>query len=119
VRAYIRLTAQTTVNDLTAIPAVENLRMTMTAIRSVADVPPIDRDQRKPESDNGWRVLFAKFGRCSACNRPFGLGEVILWNVHTKLTLHPKCCSDTSVSFKPAPHPGTRTKAWTYKHLES
>ena len=74
----------------------------MTAIRSVADVPPIDRDQRKPESGNGWRPLFAKFGKCDSCNQRFRLGEVILWNVQTKLTFHQRCCADPKVSFRPA-----------------
>jgi len=106
----------------------------MTEIRSVADIPPIDRDQSKPTirtladfteaelrqygqqanahppipassvppaTGDEWRPLLAQFGRCDGCGKMFGLGELLLWNVHTKLTLHPRCCSDPTVRFRP------------------
>lgn len=91
--------------------------MTMTAIRSVADVPNIERDQRKSEFCDGWRPIPAKFGRCDSCNQQFRVGEVILWNVHTKLTFHPSCCADTTVSFRPAPHPRSTRQGTTRQAL--
>ena len=93
--------------------------MMTSTIRSVADVPPIDRDERKPTGGD-WRLMPAMLGsRCDSCDRRFRLGEVMLWNASTKLTVHQDCCSDPAVSFRPAPRPSTRPKAWSSKHLQS
>ncbi len=84
--------------------------MMMTTIRNVTGIPPIQRDQRKTTGD-GWRRIPATFGRCDSCNQRFRFGEVILWNVHTKLTFHPQCCADPTVFVRPAPNPSARDSA--------
>jgi len=40
-----------------------------------------------------WRFLNARFGKCAGCHRKFMSGEVCLWHLRTKDTMHPECAS--------------------------
>lgn len=41
-----------------------------------------------------WRFLPAAFGRCAHCRAPFQHGELILWHIRTRETVHPICCAN-------------------------
>lgn len=50
-----------------------------------------DGPERSRSRSEG-RTIHARSGKCDACGNMFATGEIILWNINTKLTLHPDCC---------------------------